>query len=411
MNILLINHYAGSPVHGMEYRPYYMAKEWVKAGYDVTIVAGSFSHVRQVQPSFEGFSKEEVIDGIHYIWIKTPYYSGNGAKRAMNIFAFVARLFLRAGKIAKEMAPDVVIASSTYPLDIFAAKRISKKSGAKLIFEVHDIWPLSPVVLGGMSKAHPFIRVMQLAEDCACRWSEKVVSILPMAKGHLTERGMDSEKFVHIPNGIVLNEWANGGQNIPEEHEKEIARVKGEGRFLVCYAGSHGLANALESFVGSARLLEDPRVHLILVGDGLRKKSLIEFASKRGIKNVSFLPPVPKKAVPALLQKMDVLFFSLQKCELFRHGISPNKLIDYMMAGKPVIQAVNAGNDMAAEAGCGITVEPENENAYAEAMAKLINLTEEERATMGSNGRKYAVEKHDYTRLAKEFLEVLAGRA
>lgn len=94
MNILLINHYAGSLQHGMEYRPYYLAREWVKSGHQVTIAAASVSHVRTTPPQLKGAASEEIIDGIRYLWLKTPAYHGNGIPRALNIFSFVAQLYL-----------------------------------------------------------------------------------------------------------------------------------------------------------------------------------------------------------------------------------------------------------------------------------------------------------------------------
>ena len=153
MNILLINHYAGSPYHGMEFRTYYMAREWVRQGHKVTIVASSRSHIRAKAPMMGGKERmDEDIDGIHYTWFETPPYEGNGAKRVFNMASFVRRLFKEAGALVRETRPDVVIASSTYPMDIWPARRIARMAGAKLVFEVHDLWPLSPMELGGMSK-------------------------------------------------------------------------------------------------------------------------------------------------------------------------------------------------------------------------------------------------------------------
>jgi glycosyltransferase involved in cell wall biosynthesis len=404
MNILLINHYAGSKMHGMEYRPYYLAREWVKSGNKTTIICASFSHVRTVQPKFKGLFYKESIEGIDYIWFKTPKYSGNGFKRFVNMLSFVFGLFLKIGYIKNNVKPDVVIASSTYPLDIFPARVISKRSKASLIFEVHDLWPLSPMILGGMSKYHPFILLMQFAENCACKWADKIVSILPLAKEHFIEHGMKTDKFVHIPNGIVVEEWVDKVNFLPEVHNNEIKRLREEGKFLICYAGAHGLANSLKSFVESAKLVEDKNIHLLLVGDGPEKQNLLTFAEKEKIRNISFLPSVPKNAIPALLQSVDVLFFSLQKCSLFKYGISPNKLIDYMMAGKPIISAVEAGNDMVSETGCGITVEPGDKYAYAESMQKLSLLSEVERKKIGLRGKNYILENHDYNVLSKKFL-------
>ena len=133
MNILLINHYAGSTEMGMEFRPYYMAREWTKLGHKVDIIAGDYSHLRKMNPTVKYDFQTEDIDGITYHWIKTGTYQGNGAKRAITMFRFVGKLWWNASKIVKEIQPDVVIASSTYPIDTFAAQRIAKKAKAKLI--------------------------------------------------------------------------------------------------------------------------------------------------------------------------------------------------------------------------------------------------------------------------------------
>ena len=171
MRILLINHYAGSTEMGMEFRPYYMAKEWIKLGHQVDIIAAGFSHLRQKNPTVIKDWQEDLIDGIHYHWIKTACYSGNGVKRALTMFEFVGKIRLKAKYIARNWKPDVIITSSTYPLDTYAGQRIRKftDNKANLIHEIHDMWPLSPVLLGGMSKNNPFIVLMQIAENSFCK--------------------------------------------------------------------------------------------------------------------------------------------------------------------------------------------------------------------------------------------------
>lgn len=126
MKILLINHYAGSPEMGMEFRPYYMAREWVKYGYEVDIIAADYSHLRRKNPKVLHDWQEENIDGIHYHWIRTGNYRGNGVRRALTMFRFVGKIWLKAKTIAREWRPDVIITSSTYPLDTYAGQRIRK---------------------------------------------------------------------------------------------------------------------------------------------------------------------------------------------------------------------------------------------------------------------------------------------
>lgn len=130
-NILLINHYAGSPEMGMEFRPYYLAKEWVKMGYKVDIIAADYSHLRIKNPTIKNDFEEEIIDGINYHWIHTNNYEGNGIKRALTMFEFVSKIWLNARKIVNKFHPDVIITSSTYPLDTYAGQKIRRISQRK----------------------------------------------------------------------------------------------------------------------------------------------------------------------------------------------------------------------------------------------------------------------------------------
>ncbi|MCE5286399.1 MAG: glycosyltransferase family 4 protein [Pelosinus sp.] len=410
MNILLINHYAGSPKHGMEYRPYYMAQEWVKRGHNVTIVAANYSHVRSINPDVDGKLSEEFIDGIRYIWIKTSTYFGNSISRAINMFAFVSRLFRYNCDICNNNRFDAVIASSTYPLDIYPAYWFATKAKAKLIFEVHDLWPLSPIEIGGMSRWHPFIMVMQMAENFAYKKADKVVSMLPKACQHMQEHGMSKDKFVYIPNGICMDDWIASRSSTKKSPQIEaIDNLRKDGFFLIAYAGNHSKGNALESILRAADLLKDLPIKVILIGQGPEKEYLQQLSNSLDLPNILFLPPVRKEVIPLLLSKMDVLYIGMKAQSLFRFGISPNKLMDYMMSGKPVISAIYAGNDIVAESGCGLSILPENPQELAQAIIKLYNTAAEDLVIMGESGKKYVKEHHNYEVLAKKFLNVLGN--
>ena len=186
MNILLINHYAGSPEYGMEFRPYHMCKEWVKRGHKTLIVGGSHSHLRKLQP----ISKTETIDGVNYSWVKLNKYKGNGLGRIVSMGMFITKLGMNYKNYLGEFAPDVVIASSTYPLDIYPARKIAKHFGAKLVYEVHDLWPLAPMEVSGHTLKHPFFRLIQHAEDYCYRHVDAVVSMLPKAEPHMLDHGL-----------------------------------------------------------------------------------------------------------------------------------------------------------------------------------------------------------------------------
>ena len=405
MNILLIDHYAGSPSHGMEFRPYYLAREWVRSGHRVRIVAADHSHLRSRNPRLDGKVGRETTDGIEYVWLRTPPYEGNGMGRVRNMAAFILGVYRWARRGLSDFRPDLVIASSTYPLDNYPARSIARRFGARYVYEVHDLWPLSPVELGGYSKLHPFVVAMQAAEDYAYRHCSKAVSLLPCSEDHMRSRGLAPGKFACVPNGVDVGEWDGGASGLPEQHRAAVEKARAAGEVLVCYAGTHGLANALDAFLDAAKLYRGPAARFLLVGPGPDKERLEARIRSEGIGTALSLPPVPKAAIPALLGAMDVLYIGLQRQSLFRFGISPNKLIDYMMAGKPVVQAIEAGNDMTSEAGCGISVRPEDPQAIAEAVRKLAELSPRERAVLGERGRRYVLTNHDYRILAGKFLE------
>jgi glycosyltransferase involved in cell wall biosynthesis len=403
MNIVLVNHYAGSPQHGMEYRPFYMAREWIRMGHAVTLIAASQSHLRMNQPVMVESIEMESFDGVDFIWLKTPRYVGNGVGRVANILAFVLRLMARAKYFSKLLKPDVVIASSTYPLDIYPSRRIATMSGAKLVFEVHDLWPLTPIELGNMSRHHPFIAVMQRAENYAYRYADKVVSMLPNTLDHMLQHGMAKEKFLYVPNGIVAAEWQEPYQPLPEAHADVLSRLRSSGQFLLGYAGAHGIANALEYLLEASRWLPSG-VTVVLVGQGPAKKELQSLVSSNNLCNVRLLNPVPKSAVPKLLSEMDGLYIGWRRQPLYRFGVNPNKLMDYMMSGKPIIHAIDAANDAVAESGCGISIEPEDPGAIATAVEQLVEMTPGDRAVMGGKGRRYVLAHYEYSMLAKRFV-------
>ena len=219
--------------------------------------------------------------------------------------------------------------------------------------------------------------------------------------------GMAETKFVYLPNGIDASEWQTNKEELPEEHREKLDRLRQTGHFIIGYTGALGLANSLDSVIDAAALLKTRRISFVLIGQGPEKKCLQREALQRGLANVIFLPPVPKNSIPALLREMDALYIGLKKHPLFRFGVSPNKLMDYMMAAKPVIYAIEGDNDLVKESGCGISVPAEDPAAIADAVVQLMHMTSNERMELGLKGRNYVLAHHDYRILAQKFLDAL----
>jgi glycosyltransferase involved in cell wall biosynthesis len=403
MHIVFFNHYAGSPYHGMAYRVYYLSKEWLKFGHKVTIVGASYSHVRTKNIFINSKYLRENIDDINYIWLKTNSYSVNGMGRILNMIMFIVGLY-RILPLFKRDSPDIVIAASTYPLDNFPAYKLAKLTRAKYIYEVRDLWPLSPIELGGYSKYHPYIMVMQWAEDFAYKHVDKVISVLPCAKQHMIVHGLQESKYYYIPNGIELAE-KNNADNLDDEIKKEIPKDK----FIVGYTGTFGLGNSLETIFKAAKIIQNSnkKIIFLLVGKGPEKENLLKLKDKMQLYNCIILDSIPKKQIPNMLSFFDICVITMKRQPLFRFGISPNKIFDYMYAGKPIVQAIEAGNDLISDARCGLTVQGENPKVLADAILKLYMMPKEEREILGKNGKDYVIKNHTYDVLARKFLEIL----
>lgn len=401
MNIVYLAHFSGSPKHGMVHAYYHLATEWLKMGHKVTIVAASFTHPRGSQPNVEKQITEQWIDGIRYIWIPTSSYKPEKyMQRAANIVQFVGKT--RFGGLPIDKA-DIVICSSHHPFAIFPARWLAKKFNARLVFEVRDLWPLSLIELGNISPFHPFIWLMQRAENYAYRVSDHVVSVLSNSKSYMVEHGMSAEKFSFIPNGVVIPE-SHELPPLPEEHSL-LLEHKRDNDFWLGFSGRINNAVALHDLIDAINLINNPSVKLFILGNGEKKQSLQMLVKTLELKDrVFFLDEVEKSQVASFLNYMDGVYLGLQRQSLFRFGVSPTKLNDYMLAAKPVICAIDAPGDPVSESGCGISCQAESSGDIARAIEVIASMTSAEREEMGQRGYDWLIQNRDYRKLAKRFL-------
>ena len=301
---------------------------------------------------------------------------------------------------------NVVIASSTYPLDIYPAYRIAKHFKAKLVFEIHDLWPLSPMLLGGYSKYHPFIVALQVAENYAYKHCDKCISILPNVRAHVLKHGLAINKLYIVPNGFDEEEWRKGIELLPEM-QNFFYNLKRENKQILGYIGGHALSNALDVLIDAMALIKNKDIVAVFVGKGNEKEKLMNDANKQGLNNVYFLDPVDKRMVPSLLKEMDVLYLGGKNQPLYQYGTSQTKLFDYMQAAKPVIQTISPPNNYVAEAQCGITIVGDGALAVANGIEKMMNYSKQELAEMGMRGKLYCNSHFNYRKLSFDFMKYI----
>jgi glycosyltransferase involved in cell wall biosynthesis len=345
-----------------------------------------------------------MVDGIRYRWIKTPKYQASGIGRIFNIIVFVIKSMYYTKRISKEVNPDFILVASTYVLDIYPAYLIARKCRAKLVYELHDLWPLSPMIIGGYSKYHPFIALVQRAENFACLKSDYFISLLGNAKDYLVSHGMKPGKFIYVPNGYPLDEQQAAILPVPEEHRQLFEKLKDQSKIIVGYAGGYAPSNALASLINAAILVPDNlNLAYILVGNGQEKERLIELA--KDLENIHFLPSISKVVIPDFLSQCDILYAGGISSTLHNYGTAFNKVTDYMLAGKPIVFAVDDPNSLVEKVGCGVQVPAERPEDIAAVITHLADLNPSERRVMGMKGKVYAEKELGYTSIAQKILE------
>ncbi len=395
-NIWIINEYAGTPYHGMEFRHYYLAKALVKLGNRVSVVSSSYSHLFKNLPK----AKREQIDGVDYLWLRTfDYGDSHDKRRVLKWFLFMLKTAFLPFYLKK---PDVIIVSPMAPFPILPAWILAKIYSAKLVYEVKDIWPLSLIELGGFAPSHPFIKFMAWFEKFALTKSDAIVSNLQNYGEHMRKDVGVNRDFTWISNGVDLEELEEL-EPLAIDVQKQIPKDK----FVVGYTGTVGVANALESFCEAAKLLEaNENILFVIVGNGQEKERLQQRYGEQ--RNILFVDAIAKKEVQSMLALFDVCYIGLKREKLFAYGVSPNKLYDYMYSAKPVVYAIDSGkNNIVKTAKCGVSVEAENADAITEGVQKLFAMTEQERKELGKNGHSYILEHFTYDKLAQKYEDLM----
>lgn len=399
-NVWIINQYASTPETSLGGRHFYLAKELAKQGHTVYVVAASYTHLLRNPKNFSADYHVEDISGFKFVWVNVPRYAhAHDRKRIMNWFKFAWKIRRLPDVILDR--PDVVLFSSPSLIPFLSAKKLAKKFNAKLAFEVRDIWPLTFIEIGGYSIKHPFIRLLQWIEHKAYRESDVVLSNLPNAVEHMKACGMEASKFSWIPNGIDLDEILN-----PEPLHQSFLKAIPSNKFLVGYTGTLGVANSLDTLIKAARILKaQTDLAFVLVGSG-KERDYLKCQAK-DLDNVIFIDSVKKTHVQSVLKVFDVCFIGWRNEWIYRFGIAPNKLPEYMIAAKPIIHAYSGFFDFVSEAKAGISVPAEDPQAIADAVIELKSRTDEELKSIGLNGHLYVLKNHNYSYIADKLVKAL----
>lgn len=336
-------------------------------------------------------------DCLRTVW--TTPFAASGPSRIANWASYALTAFVAGSRVRA----DVVYASSPHLLAGLAGWLLARLKRVPLVIEIRDLWPQVLVDMGQLDPFSRQFRVLKVIERFLYRRADAVVVLAQGSVESVVADGARADAVVFLPNGAEPSDF-----DVSEDRAALRKRFGMDG-FVLLYAGAHGRANGLELVLDAAEELADraPDVRFWLVGDGLVKPELQADAARRGLTNVVFHDPVPKHEVPYLLAAADVGMHVLADVPLFRHGVSPNKLFDYMAAGRPVLtNTPGEVTDLVERASSGIAVAP---TELADGAARLAALSEAERDAFGANGRRFMEEHRSRTAISRQ-LEGLLDR-
>ena len=393
MHVAIINQYAlPSGVPGIT-RHGDLGAELVRRGHRVTVLASRFHYLTR-----EGNDERppsELRDGVEFRWLDTGTYARNDRRRTRSMIAFTLGSIVTGWRMPK---PDVVVASSPHLLAGIAGIVLSRRFGVPFVFEVRDLWPSALVDLGALRRGSMVHRGLVWLERICYRAARRIIAVPPHAARRVAEVGGDPSRCVHIPNATTVERATQADGEVPGSLRAILDRV-GDRKLLI-YAGAQGISNDLSTLIRALAILgrQDPSasdgIATLLIGDGSEHVNLVEQAARLDDHRVYFHPPVEKAAVRPLFERADALLVSFADAEVYDYGLSPNKLFDYMAAGRPVLLASRLTDTPVDEADAGRRYEPGSAESLATALAAVMSLPDAERRAMGERGRQLVAKRY-----------------
>lgn len=399
--IWYVSKYVSTPADGAVFsadRGYSIMREIARLGYGSVIVTSDS------MPNASAVGRPYVfedLEGIRLCRIRTlKYSSSKSMRRILSWIDFEWRL----ARLPKDSlpTPDVIVAGSLSLLTILNGLRLRRRYRCRLVFEVRDIWPLVLTEDGGFSPRNPLILGLGAIEKLGYRRADAIVGTMPNLGEHV-EKVTGQPLPTHcVPMGVDM-EALESSVPLPPDYATNNLPA---GTFLVAYAGSIGISNALDVLMQCAEGMKaDPGVHFVVLGAGDLRQAYVD---KYGhLPNLTFLPSIQKSMVHDFLTRCDLLYFSASDSAVWDYGMSLNKVIDYMLAAKPILASYSGFPSMINEAGCGSFVQAGDVSSLREEIQRFKRMSAQDREAMGARGREWLLKNRDYRVLAQDYLRIL----
>jgi glycosyltransferase involved in cell wall biosynthesis len=372
-------------------------------GHRVTVIASPVSYITGIPtpsspPPFSQKMGGDKGGGGEVTILRASVYSAHHKSFVHRVFAFISFMVSSfwLGLGVKDV--DLVWGTSPPIFQGVTAWVLARLKGAKFLFEVRDLWPQFAIAVGVLTNP-VLVRMSKWLERFLYHHADRVMVNSPGYREHVEARG--AKRVELIPNG------ADPSMFDPTDEGTAFRRsYKLGGKFVALYAGAHGMSNDLGVVLEAAKLLEGANIQIVLLGDGKEKPNLQARANEMGLTNLTFASSVPKSDMPGALAAADACIAILKPLEEYKTTY-PNKVFDYMAAGRPVALAIDGViREVVEAAGCGVFAEPGNPSALAEAIRTLAADKRKAR-TMGLKGRAYLEEHFSRTTIGEKLLKLL----
>lgn len=408
-NIWLINHYATSMYFEEGGRHYWLSKELIKQGYNVTIFCSSIGHNNGENVVMESeLFEQRVKENILFTFIKTNSYKSNGIMRVVNMLLFYKNLIKTAREFKKKgILPDIVVASSVHPLSLVAGLKISKLFNIKTISEIRDLWPESIVAYSSLKRESFIAKIMYMGEKWIYKKSDSIVMTWAGGKKYIKNQKWEDEielsKVHHISNGINLQDFDyNKKKYVYKDYHLDNKKY-----LNFVYTGSIRKVNNLSLLLEIAKILNIEKINIrfLIFGSGDELEELQRRVKEEKITNFILKGKVEKKYIASIISKSDVNILHNESTSLNQYGSSQNKLFEYLAAGNPILQTYSNDYSVLEEYKCGLSAKNQNIDEIINTIKILISdkdLMEE----MGYNSRE-AAKNFDFKLLAQKYIDII----
>lgn len=405
MKILFLTENFPPETNAAATRVYERALYWVKDGHQVTVItsAPNFPQGKLHEGWQNSWHQVEDRDGIRVVRVKTYIAANSGtARRTLDFVSFMITACI-AGVFEKR--PDVIAATSPQFFAAVGGWILSALRRIPFVFELGDLWPASIIAVGAM-KPSLALRMMEKLELFLYQQSSCVVALTQAFKKNLVDRGITPEKIAVVINGVDLWRYA------PQERAGFLAKEwQLEGKFVLGYVGTHGMAHGLSNILDAAELLQNRTdIRFLLVGDGAEREMLMARAHSKNLENVVFMPPQPKDMMPKIWSLCDIALVHLKDSPAFSEVI-PSKMFEAMGMGLPVLMALPQGeaSEILETEKAGLHVRPEDPKALADAAIKLCDSRD--LCTSFAKNSMAAAPRHSRETQAQQMISVLQAAA